>query len=386
MRILIKGYYGFGNFGDDILFITTWRIVRNLYPQAEISVFSNFNENLFGFSRKSNYNHYLFKLIDSDLILVDWTYSGYFDLVIDGGGGVYFDFSRGPVWRRLFNTVIKFIGVNNVSKIDAIVRFLTLRSKRISYNKRIAIGLGLGPYSSTSTLFYNHATEIGSTNAFFVRDQQSLELLNSIKFQGDKYLFTDLAFLTHLWMGDLQMDLTRRVGKNVGIILLDWCNDNHDDVLKDFANYLLKMRYRLTFYSLDENTDQKYQKKFSSTFDFIGWQPDRMDMTLFLKSLISQNIVFSARAHGVIASSLLGIPTVCLGPSQKLKQVSKMFSRSSYLVSEIHSLDDLLYPLKKIEENYAEVLTQLSLDVDANKALALNMVSNLSIHLKDSYD
>ena len=84
IKILIKGFYGFGNFGDDILMLTTHSIVKEIFPLAEIFIGSE--------SKNPGYIHkYLpgIKIVNSsENLKVDW--------IIHGGGGVFLRFLEPP--------------------------------------------------------------------------------------------------------------------------------------------------------------------------------------------------------------------------------------------------------------------------------------------------
>src|SRR5690606_41007532 len=40
-KILLKGYFGFANLGDDLLLVTAYSLLREAFPTAAIDVFSN---------------------------------------------------------------------------------------------------------------------------------------------------------------------------------------------------------------------------------------------------------------------------------------------------------------------------------------------------------
>jgi len=381
MKILLKGYYGFGNLGDDILLKVSWRIVSEKYRGASIFVYSNFNENLRGFNQSENYNHYIFKLTNTKVELIDWTGYHEFDLVLDGGGGVYFDYTKGSLLTRFTNKFSKWIGAEHLYKLDQLLRRLTGKQRHIQFKKRIGVGLGIGPYVPAAKLFYHHLVEIGSTDVMLVRDPTSLAELQQVKFSGATSLCADLAFFSEYWMSGISKE--KNDGSRVGIILLDWHEGMSErfEVFRNFADDLIKSGNRVTFFSFDENHDKVYREYFQNRYSFVVWKPNETTLDSFLKGISSQGIIFSARAHGIIVSSLLGVPTVCIGTSKKLIEVSKLFPTSSSLINEPVKVETLHEQWHRINNNYDDVLKSLTRDVDANKQLAKETLIKLHQYL-----
>jgi polysaccharide pyruvyl transferase WcaK-like protein len=383
MRVLLKGYYGFGNLGDDILLKTTWGIVKDRYKTATISVYSNFNENLNGFDRQNSYNEYIFKIIGDTPELIDWTIAGSFDLLVDGGGGVYFDYQNGSFFYWLLNKICRFFGASRLHYLNIFLRKCLGKKEKKQFKRRIALGLGIGPYSSRSPLLFRHLADIGSTNEMFVRDETSMQWLQLLNYRGKKHLYTDIAFLDTYWLPEGIYNISKQFNGNLGIILLDWHEGNADrfNEFKEFANWAKKSGHSVTFFSFDENNDKEYINEFRSLYNTVVWNPHTSSLTDFLALLADQGIVLSARAHGIIISSILGVPTLSIGTSKKLIEVSKMFPNSSPLISEPISCEDLKLHFKLTVDNYEERLKALKGDVEHNKKIATNMLKEVNATL-----
>lgn len=383
MKILLKGYYGFGNLGDDILMKTTWGIIQDQVKDREISIYSNFNKNLLGFDRAETYNEYIYIILDAKPELIDWTATRTYDLLIDGGGGVYFDYMRGKWFHRLLNTCIQILGCVFVLKIDKLIRKFLKRQRHLNFDRRIGLGLSIGPYTTTSKLLYSQLVDITLTNILFVRDKPSLRFLEKYKYMGEKFLGTDLAFCSEYWLPPGVSHKATQFNGNLGLVLLDWHEGNEYRFreFKKLAQWAARLNFKVTFFSLDENNDKAYIQEFHSEYNLIVWQPHKLSLYDFLVKVAEQDIVLSARAHGVIISSILGVPSVCIGTSKKLVEVSKMFPSSSSLIPEPVSSIEMQLCVETMIEKYTQLLQGVQVDVAANQKRATAMLNSLRVVL-----
>ena len=319
MNILIKGYYGFGNFGDDILMIASYRMLKAKFPEANLFIFSNHNENLVGFRRGKGYNHYVFNLLDETPTIIDWTYFGEFDLLFDGGGGVYFDTRKGSGMYRLMNYLLGRLGISKVFMLDKFMRRVVRRPKRLRYKRRIGFGIGIGPYHSASRLLFSHLAEMGSYDTIVVRDRLSYSFLRNLKFSGDLHLGSDFTFLQKYWFPEDKIIVkSESFSRRIAVILLDrgFEKDELFEELDKLVADCASEEYYFRFLSLDENYDYKYRSHFFGRYPFVSWDPERMAISDFLEILGQHDIVISGRAHGAIIAAQLGVIPVCLGISQ----------------------------------------------------------------------
>lgn len=370
-KILLKGYYGFGNLGDDILMIVSYNLLKEKYPEATIDIFSNHTPNLNGFKRSSAYNQYIWELLDEKPALIDWTSKKEYDLVFNGGGGVFFDVKDGGAIYGLINTIFKVAGSRMAHRVDRVLRLAFNKPGNIRFKKQHGAGIGIGPYSKRSTLFFRHLAEIGSFEALFVRDDVSMQFLASMNFAGQRFKFTDLAFLSDYWVPKkLKEKKEKPFGNKVGILLQD-IPSRQEEMFSAVEGFLSSLKDAdVTFLSFDRNHDQEYIRRFSSRHQLVVWDPEVMTMESFLEILAAQNIIITARAHGAILGALLGVVPICLGVSPKLEHVSQFFPHGGLLVKPPFDEQKLSAAWEKVRQGYTVFTERLHKDVIANRTVA----------------
>jgi len=131
MKILLCGYYGYGNAGDELLLSGTLRILRRTYPNAEVCVLSHDPEaTATAHAVSSAINRYNPFALFRNIIISD--------RVIIGGGGLLQDFT-GPLTLHyylvialcsmLFGTPTFFnaVGANRLHSFNAFLTGFVLR-------------------------------------------------------------------------------------------------------------------------------------------------------------------------------------------------------------------------------------------------------------------
>ena len=97
-KIILKGYYGFGNFGDDILMVTTYWLLKDIFPSDQIIVCS-----------ENPGAQYIELLCEKSVPVVNSNSGLHADWIVHGGGGVFFDFNEGTSKLFLAESVNKIL-------------------------------------------------------------------------------------------------------------------------------------------------------------------------------------------------------------------------------------------------------------------------------------
>jgi len=324
LKILLVGYYGKANFGDDVLLKVAHGRVRQWQPDAEIYILCD-----------QYRDDYLSVLVGENIRLIQPGYQGHFDLIVHGGGGTFFDFGNFGLVDRVINQVVEFAGFDKYTFFEQNIRKL-LGVQRLSAEKRLGWGIGVGTYSAGSKKLRHNISTLLDFDALVVRDFKSIDNLYLLGITERIVCGSDLAFLDEYWVPPSVRGLkTAPVSRpRLGLILRDWLTGTCNNYLRIIGEMLpaLNRQYELSLFVFDKRID-KDLVALAEPYNTNIWAPPTADFGEFCALLAKQDVVVSSRAHGAICSAVLGVPSVLIELEPKLRTVHNMLPESSLLLS-----------------------------------------------------
>ena len=322
-NILLRGYYGFGNFGDDLLMIATYNIITEVFPSAKVSIFT--------FSKDGSY---IKRLLPKVEIVSQNNIDDKYDLIVHGGGGVYFDFQKGPFRYLLLNTFIKIIGIRFFAGL--LRKYRVLKGMKVEKTKkRVGIGIGVGKYTKSSTKLLNSTLAISDYDLIMLRDKKSIKNFRRYNHHTSIIEGTDLIFGPRFWMNDS----FKEKGEVISFVIRELedsvINEQLLNVARKFTNNEVK------FFLFDKNADSPLYQKISAEFDVNVWDPLKISFQDYIKELALSSLIITSRAHGAIVGAGLNISSIIIGIEPKLETIHKMLPTSSRYIP-VEAIDDKL--------------------------------------------
>lgn len=363
--VVLVGYYGRGNFGDDVLMTVAHGIARSILPRASIGI------------RLGSDVSYTSRLIGEDISTVPFGTRDKHQLILHGGGGTFFDFAPHSLAERGVNSVFLSGGARGFVRTERALRRLTNRP-HMSARNRIGLGLGIGTFTPGSKKLLAALPLLDDFDQLWVRDPGSMSNLDKLSVGPPPILGSDLAFLSDRWC-PTEFILKPRAPVHgrpkVGVILRDWPAGSGAGFADLFRPVIsaLSAQYDLTIISFDPATDGGTLRALKD-WPQQQWQPGSTTLQSFSKILSNYDVLLTSRAHGAICGACVGRPSVILEIEPKLSAINTMLPQATRIASP---KSDAATIGELIEEALSISGDSITEDVMKNKALSEEALGNI---------
>ncbi len=323
-RIVLSGYYGFKNFGDEAILSV---LIKKLQQDKNIiTVISSDPE----YTRSLHSNIRSIKTFDFRKIIGSIYKS---DILISGGGSLLQDVTS--IKSIIYYLLIIFIG-------------LILRKKVIIFAQ------GIGPINSTIGQFL---TKLLLRNCSYVsvRDSKSQELMNKWGIKSD--LVCDPIFSVEVPQNKKTKTLAIQL-RNCKGLNMDFLDRLADEVCRNFNDY------KIEIYSFQDSIDLEICQTFEQKLKILAPEINTTLYSGLTNTQIIENIswaqyLISMRFHAIIIGLLAKTKTLAINYDIKVEKLAKEF--------ELPTVD-----LKKEFNNQFELLKNQNLSEAENKISTLN--------------
>ena len=353
-KIFLYGYYGFNNFGDDLILRS---LVENImsYGKTEFLVRSlnkgpYLGENVVYTkvdkiiaNSKVNRAYRLVKYLKKILLYIKKT-----DFVIVGGGTLIHD---------------------NKSRWSLLIMFLLVISSKILFKRIFFVGVGISDLKyKSSYIMLNLITKLSS--GFYIRDIEAEKILRKANVVEKRFQLTaDLAYsLKHLKKKSDKTGDNKRI--NIGITMVDnaFYNKKIQGAIIEYVALLKNINYEfevhfIPFHEMSadcDNTinDSKVMIKIKQELSEENIIIEEQIGEKFDKVYESLDLVIGMRFHSLVLAAIYEIPFIGINHDNKIVGICKSYDMPSVDVKDVNA-EILLETTKSTLKKYFPTETNL---------------------------
>lgn len=363
-KIVLSGYYGFDNIGDEAVLYSILFTLRRELKDVEVTVLSNNpskTKALYGVNSVNRWNiKEVTKVIKES------------DMLISGGGSLLQDVTSSK-------TVPYYL---------AIVKIAQLFKKKVVFYSQ-----GIGPVNKGFSRWLIKSV-VNKVDGIYVRDEASKKLLETIGIK--KPVGTALDPVLGI---EVPTDHTQ-TEKTVGVYIRPWLDEAHDQNLIESMVpglcYLLDKGYNLCFIPMHYEQDREIAATLAKAVKKATMEAGKIDKAeldrrievvdkmLSIKEVMvytsSFDMVIGMRLHSLIMAAASKVPVIALSYDPKVTQFMKEMELDCCLNTTELTEENFLAQVQKVEENRENQIKHLN-EVLARKSeriyLPVNRIKEL---------
>ncbi len=320
-RIVISGYYGFNNIGDEAILYVIINTLKEKMPNVKIIVLSNNPELTSKTYNVTCVDRWNLKLVAKTIKTCD--------ILISGGGSLLQDVTS--------NKTIPYY-------------LLVVKIAQIFKKKTLFFSQGIGPVNNKHNYKLIKAV-CNKVDALFVRDIKSKELLLKAGVKRSIQVSLDPVFGIKL-NPNTKIEVVEN--KKVGIYIREWTNT--DEIAKSIADschHLIKLGYDIYFVSMQYIHDIEIAKLVENIVKHPNVHV--LDKPLSIEEVLaytnSFDFIIGMRLHSLIMAYALGIPMIAISYDPKVENIMKEMNIDNYVYTENISSTQLIQHIDYLTEN-----------------------------------
>ncbi len=341
MKIVISGYYGFNNSGDDALLQAIIEDIKSIDEKAEITVLSNSPDStkkIYGVNAVNRYNALMLAAKISQC-----------DLLISGGGTL----------------------IQDATSTKSLIYYLTVIRLAKFFKKKIMLyANGIGPLTSFKNIEKTKRV-LNEVDLITLRDENSLKELEQIGVTKPQIKLTaDPAFL-------LQPDVSGKdILSNYGIptdrpLLLvsvrKWKDnpENFEKIMADFCDYACEKHGFFTVFvpmqhKLDYAVAAGIKNKMKNRSVVIG---ANYKVSSLLSLMQEVHVCVGMRLHTLIYSASCSVPVIGIVYDPKINGVLEYMGENKFVTLEEISQEKLCELFEEICNDYDAIKSHLKFNM-----------------------
>lgn len=362
-HIAVRGGYGYANFGDDCLMVACHEILKRSFAQSEYAFLCNDLE-------------YPCKLVPGIRTLPNiMEVNIKCDLLLFGGGTQFYSFPKPLSWYWMKGSY----AFSHPKEILSRLYGAYTRQTSIHGGLTAALGIGFGPFARWSIVSQRAKKLARNLDFLAVRDVASASLCKN---WGVKSFIhrSDLCFWPSLMnsFGLQAASSPRSSFRSLGLIVRDWkhdiIGDSYHTQAIDVARRAQNLGLEVSFILFAGAKDAIWSSRIRTEFPVLSWDPYRFAVSAFLDELNRFDILVTARYHGAVFASLLGIPFISIGIEPKLILAAQMLGVGEYIWKFPFNADDCIKLMDRCLTHRDQVFETLCQFSTTQSELAKTMI------------
>jgi len=360
-NVIIFGSYHGANKGDEAILVSLLRQIDLLDLKIKVVVPStnpSYIQNKYGVDsiNMKNAPKIIHRVYSSDIVII-------------GGGGLFFDYSFLDTVLLIKTQILYWIFIIFLS---------TILRKRI-----MVYGVGIGPLNSwvAKKLLVK---AFNTVDIITVRDNQSKNLLTSLGISKIVHVTSDPVFSLNLSLPEAEIE---NKSEYIVVTIRSWnveIDNKLIDIMSRFCDFLITNEYNIIIIPMNIKKDLSISEQLLSKIDSKNASILKcIEVHEIFSTIGAAKMIIGMRMHSLIFASLSGVPIIALSyNTQKVKEFMNQLDITEYLFDAekvgidtlIMAFDEIIRKIDSISISISKKVEELHIIETKNMELFKNLL------------